>query len=490
MKLNWVGTALAAVALSPLAASVTINVDDEGIFVSKELSESSILTYREASILQAASTYAYEMMTYYKNNASDTPKDEVGIFPKPPYYWWESGAVWGGLIDYWAYTNDSTYVNTTREALVANFGPNNDLIMPNKKDQEVQACKTHIEAIQLANRPLQGNDDQAFWIFALLSALEYQFPTPSSSEPQYLDVAVRAFDGMAARWDMKTCNGGLKWQIYPDSVVGFHYKNSVSNGAFFALAARLARYTGNQTYVNWAVKSWDWSRGVGLIGDNYEIFDGTDDEKNCSDVNHMQWSYGVAIYLHGAATLYNYTNGSTVWQKRTTGLLDRSAVFFSPFKNSTNVMWEAACEGPLTCNTDQQSFKAYLARFLAKSAVLAPYIKPVVETLLRTSAAAAAKSCSGGKAGTTCGTRWYTGGYDGTWGLGQQLTALEVTQALLVDKAGAPDTQADVHILNVPPTTTVSVPAPTRTKNTAVKMPRDMGRMLGVAAGVAVVGVW
>ncbi|KAF2493537.1 mannan endo-1,6-alpha-mannosidase, partial [Lophium mytilinum] len=395
--------ALAVVALSPLVASVNVNLDDE------------------ASIMSTVATYAYEMMTYYKNNATDTPKDEVGSFPKPPYYWWESGAVWGGLIDYWAYTNDSSYVNTTRDALVANFGPNQDLIMPNKRDQE-------------------GNDDQAFWIFALMSALEYQFPLPSDSDPQYLDVAKKAFDGMAARWDTKTCNGGLKWQIYPDSVVGYDYKNSVSNGAFFALAARLARYTGNQTYTDWAVKTWDWSQRIGLIGPKYEIFDGTDDKSNCSEVNHMQWSYGVGIYLHGAATMYNFTNGSAIWQQRTSGLLERSAVFFSPFKNATNVMWEAACEGAYSCNTDQQSFKAYLGRFLAKTAIMAQFTAPAVQILLRTSAAAAAKSCSGGSHGTTCGTRWYVGGYDGTYGLGQQLNALEVTQALLAGSAGAPDT--------------------------------------------------
>jgi hypothetical protein len=41
-------------------------------------------------------------MTYYKGNQyGNTP----GILPGPPpqgdYYWWEGGALWGTLIDYW-----------------------------------------------------------------------------------------------------------------------------------------------------------------------------------------------------------------------------------------------------------------------------------------------------------------------------------------------------------------------------------------------------
>ncbi|OCL15192.1 glycoside hydrolase family 76 protein, partial [Glonium stellatum] len=391
------------------------------------------------SIRNATAAYAYNMMTYYANNQTSTPAEKIGNLPAP-YYWWEAGAMWGGLVDYWAYTKDSSYVNTTLQALVANFGPNADLMVP-------------------AHRGDEGNDDQAFWAIALMSAVEYGFPSPPQSQPQYLNVAKAAFDSMAARWDLTSCNGGLKWQIFPENAYGYNYKNSISNGGLFALAARLARYTGNQTYVDWAEKTWDWCERIGLISSMYEIFDGTDDNQNCTQIDHLQWTYGVGIFLHGAATLYNYTNGSSLWQKRTSGLLDRSAVFFSPYPNATDVMYEAACETVGTCDTDQQSFKAYLGRFLAKTAVLAPYTAASIKTLLTKSAAAAATSCSGGKDGVTCGTKWYTGAWDSTSGVGQQLSALEVTQALLVANAGAPETQANVHLAQPAVTTTISLPA-------------------------------
>lgn len=281
-----------------------------------------------------------------------------------------------------------------------------------------------------------------------MSALEYQFPDPEESAPAtYLQVVENCFNNIVARWDTASCNGGLKWQIYPENAYGFNYKNSVSNGAVFALGARLARYTGNQTYADWAVKIWDWTKAVGLIGDKYEVFDGTDDSKNCSDRDHTEWSYNVGIYLHGAAALYNYTNGDDTWKKHTSGLLEHSATFFKPYDNATDVMFEAPCETGetgRTCNLDQQSFKAYLSRFLAKTAIMAPYTKETVTKWLRTSAVAAAKACSGGTDGTACGSKWYTGGWDGTLGVGQQLSALEVTQALLTLKRNiVPGTGSD-----------------------------------------------
>jgi mannan endo-1,6-alpha-mannosidase len=283
----------------------------------------------------------------------------------------------------------------------------------------------------------KGNDDQAFWGLALMSALENQFPDPPSSQPQWLPLLETLFDNQALRWDVTSCGGGLKWQIYPENAYGYDYKNSISNGAFFQLAARLARYTGYQKYVAWAEKTWNWCRSVNLIADNYDVYDGTDDKLDCRELDHTRWSYNVAVFLEGAAALYSLT-GLEVWAERTSGLLDASTAFFSPNVDSTNVMYEPGCEPYGTCNVDQQSFKAYLARWLAKTAVLAPFTAPAIRPMLETSAQGAAASCSGGLDGVTCGSKWYTGNWDGTWGVGQQLSALEVVQALLAIDAGAP----------------------------------------------------
>ena len=272
-----------------------------------------------------------------------------------------------------------------------------------------------------------------------MSALEYQFPDPAQAPANYLEVATNAFENIVGRWDETTCDGGLKWQIYPENSYGYNYKNSISNGCAFALGARLARYTGEQKYADWAVKIYDWTKKVGLITDKFEVFDGTDDATGCAKVaDKTQWTYNNAMFLHGSAFMYDYTNGDETWKDRTSGFLDHAELlFFRPFENATDIMYEWACETGESgrhCNLDQQSFKAYLSRFIAKTAMLAPFTKDKIVEYLTASAVGAAKSCSGGDDGKTCGSKWYTGGWDGTSGVGKQLSALEVTQALLMIK--------------------------------------------------------
>jgi len=115
-------------------------------------------------------------------------------------------------------------------------------------------------------------------------------------------------------------------------------------------------------------------------------------------------------------------------------------------------MYEPSCEPQGNCNPDQFSFKAYLARWMAKASIVAPYIAPTVLPLLERSAQAAAQACSSGTDGTSCGQKWYVGGSDGVSGVGQQLSALETVQALLLlreDFDGVrryPATQGDVHV--------------------------------------------
>lgn len=350
----------------------------------------------------------------------------------------EAGALWGAMIDYYRLTGDSSYNAVTSQALISQVGPNYDYMVPLRNKEE-------------------GNDDQAFWGFATMSAAEYGWPEPPAPVPSWLQLTINLWNTQVYRWDNTTCGGGLKWQIYTYNL-GYDYKNSVSNGGFFLLSARLARYTGNSTYLDWAVKTWDWSTKIGLIDGSYNVYDGTDDTTNCATVNRIQFSYTPGIMIYGAAILYNYTNGSAIWKERTSGLLDATYVFFSPYPNATNIMWEQACEDINTCNYDQFSFKAYLSRFMWASTIVAPFTTNTVTTLLSTSAQAAAQSCVGPPDGATCGAKWWFDGWDGTAGPGQQLSALETIQGLLINYTAPPSTSKNVHLGQPPsPSLTLSV---------------------------------
>lgn len=221
---------------------------------------------------------------------------------------------------------------------------------------------------------------------------QVNFPNPPAGQPQWLALAQGVFNSQAPRWDTASCAGGLKWQISPLNN-GYNYKNSISNGCFFNMAARLGLYTGNSSYLDWAEKTWDWVAGpVGLINNQSYVFDGSDDTIDCTKVSHLQWSYNAGVFLYGAAVMYNATEGDTraKWQTRTRGLLTGIASMF--FQNQT--MTEVACESGANCNIDQQTFKAYLARWMAASVKVAPWTHDTIMPLIRASALAAARSVS------------------------------------------------------------------------------------------------
>lgn len=359
-----------------------------------------------------AKTIAGGAMSYY----SGTSEKFVDL--PEPHYWWQAGALMGSMLDYSHYTGDKSYDKIVSKALLAQVGPDFDYMLPSHFGQE-------------------GNDDQAFWGFAVMSAAERNFPHPDENVPPWLQLGSNLWNSLASRWNTTACGGGLLWQIFASNPNGLDYKNTVSNGGFFQISARLARATGNDTYLQWAEKVWDWTEGIGLIDADFNVHDGASASHDCKDTNPVTFSYSAAIYLYGAAVLADHT-GEQKWVQRTEQILEASRSFFSPFDNATNIMYEHACEQVDKCNVDMLSFKGYFSRFVYAASLYVPSIQPTIDELWHTSALAAAKACSGGAAGTSCGEKWYVGGYDGNTGLGQEMCALETVQGLLVGSSTPP----------------------------------------------------
>lgn len=378
----------------------------------------------DASVKSAASTLVFGLLKYYTgNNTGDVP----GNLPDP-YFWWEAGALFGTMVDYWFYTGDTTYNDVTLQALVHQAGDDKDFMPVNQTRSE-------------------GNDDQGFWAMAAMSAAENNFPNPPADQPQWLALAQAVFNEYVMRWDTQTCNGGLRWQIFTFNN-GFNYKNSVSNGCFFNIAARLARYTGNQTYSDWADKVWDWMSGTNLISEDFQVFDGAGVDNNCTVLDQAQWTYNAGIFLHGAAVMYNHTDGSDKWKTRVNGLLNTTANFH--FVNGTIV--ERPCEEFNFCDLDQQSFKAYLIRWMAATTQMAPFTFDTIMPLLKSNAKLAAAQCSGnppasqfkGIANTACGFQWTKGAdFDGMVGVGEQQNGLAAIMYTLVNKTTVAAVTAD-----------------------------------------------
>ncbi|KAL4804157.1 glycosyl hydrolase family 76-domain-containing protein [Aspergillus unguis] len=368
------------------------------------------------SVKKACQAIAKNMLSHYTGYK---PGDVPGNLPDP-YYWWEAGAMFTALVDYWFFTGDDQWNPITTQALVHQAG-DSGAFMPNNQSRT------------------EGNDDQGFWAFAAMSAAERNFPAPPSGGPDWLAMAQAVFNTQAWRWDTQTCGGGLRWQIFTWNA-GYTYKNTISNGCFFNLAARLARYTGNQTYADWAERVWDWTHDVGFMTDKYEFFDGASINKNCTQYDRIQWTYNAGTYLIGAAAMYNHTNGAPLWKERIEGIINSANIFFSD--NPKDVMYERACETVGTCMIDQRSFKGYLARWMAAATQFAPFTYDMVMPKLRASANAAAKTCTGGPDGTACSLRWTEQKHTaGPLDVGMQLAALEVIQSTLIKRVDPPVSQ-------------------------------------------------
>lgn len=249
------------------------------------------------SIKKAAAIAAKDMRAIY---TGDRPGDNPGNLPDP-YYWWEAGAMFNALIDYWYYTGDDQYNKITTQAMQWQIGEYN-AYMPTNQSASL------------------GNDDQAFWGMAAMSAAENKFPDlPTEGEfsgPSWLALAQAVFNTQAPRWNNKTCGGGLNWQIYEFNQ-GYTYRNTISAGCFFNIASRLYKYTENSTYMEWAERTWDWETSVGFITKDLNFYDGADERKkknaqtgewlggNCTLLDKVQWTYNLGVHLAGAAALYN-----------------------------------------------------------------------------------------------------------------------------------------------------------------------------------------
>lgn len=334
----------------------------------------------------------------------------VGMFTHP-YYWWEAGGAWGSMIDYTYYFDNDTYVDTIIQAMMYQKGDDSNFMPLNQTSTE-------------------GNDDQVFWGIAAIQAAERNFTSPGPNEPSWFELATATFNTMKNRWDNEYCGGGLRWQIFQWNN-GYDYKNTVSNAGLFHLGARLLRYTGNDTYYQeWCERTYDWLVDVDFVDEQlWRAYDGAEIDNNCTHKTYYLWSYNLALLISGCAYMYNYT-GEEIWHTRTLGFLKGAQVFFDEYE----VMYESACMRVHTCKTDQRSFRAYLARFLGLTAVLVPDTFDTIYGMLEATSKGVAQSCTGGYDHHTCGMNWSYSGWDGYYGLGEQMSSLEVVQNLMINE--------------------------------------------------------
>ncbi|KAK6503769.1 hydrolase 76 protein [Arthrobotrys musiformis] len=334
--------------------------------------------------------------------------------PNAQYAWWQHGAILGAYVDYWAFTGDTTYNDNITIGWMKGVSSSLDLL-PQEHAFDI------------------GNDDQGFWSIMSMDAVERVFPETQIQKDMnagFLEITQTVHNTQALRWDNSTCGGGLRWQIVTVKD-GYKYKNTISNGLYFQQSARLARYTGNATYADAAEESYKWMRSVNLIQDDFRINDGAF-IPDCKQITDKRWTYNYGTILAGCAAMYNFTTGEKreYWREQIDSVLNATLATF--IDAETGALKEIQCQETDTCNMDQRSFKAYLARWMGYTAQVAPYTYSTIMPHLRKNAQLAAATCIGEPRGTACGQKWNIGAqWDGKHGLGEQINAMEVIQNII-----------------------------------------------------------
>ncbi|KAK3292821.1 glycosyl hydrolase family 76-domain-containing protein [Chaetomium fimeti] len=396
-----------------------------------------------ASIKAAAKDVAFDVMSYYKGNQSGEIPGIFGL-PSPtddPHQYWSTGArLWSTMLDYWRYTGDDTYNSVAMEGLVHQIDPGQEYPFMSPNWTAAMTTSGH-----------------GFWGLSAMSAAELEFPNPPGGEPSWIELAQNVFRALEARFAMETmCGGGLRAQV-PLVNQGYHLKSTLANAVFLNLGARLGRYTGNQTYAEWADKTWDWLSSVGLIEESTDsiAIHNSIPVNNCSHVRKNNWTIFTGTLLEGAAYMYNQTTGDaqTTWRSRIRKMTRRALATDFPATTTTGelVLVEPGCEAPspytFPCDPQEHYGKGAYLRALAGTAQLAPFTRGEIARRVRDSAVAAVRVCEGGLRGRACSFVWNmdpgwenrAAGSDdlGIYGPGapaEQMNVLSVLVGLLVDE--------------------------------------------------------
>jgi predicted alpha-1,6-mannanase (GH76 family) len=189
-------------------------------------------------------------------------------------------------------------------------------------------------------------DDNGWWGLAWVAAYDL------TGKRRYLDAARTIFARNLAGWD-GVCGGGLWWNTERT------YKNAITNELFITLAAHLHQRTpGDQEYLSWALRGWDWLTARALIGPNGLVNDGL--TADCDNNGGTAWTYNQGVILGGLAALYDITgdreyleHGELIADAALRGLTDAGGILTEPC--------ELTADG---CDGDATQFKGIFARHL------------------------------------------------------------------------------------------------------------------------------
>lgn len=135
-------------------------------------------------------------------------------------------------------------------------------------------------------------DDMEWMGLACLRASEVY---PSS--PKWKESAVELWNWIKLGWN-ETNSGGIQWEASKPTS-----KNACSNAPAIILAARLYSETGDQAYLDWAIKIFNWMNSNLIFSENGLV-------KDSYGNNELSWTltYNQGTWMGACLELYKITN--------------------------------------------------------------------------------------------------------------------------------------------------------------------------------------
>ena len=357
-------------------------------------------------IKQAAQGVASRLMTYYIPNDQgavppNTANDASGI------QWFESGILWGAMMDYAKVSGDAQFVTTVTTALVsAAYGPAANFLGP--------------AGLQDISATLQGrwNDDIMWWAMGPAVGGQLYGNKDLIEGVNYNMIANNTLTSVWQQWD-NACGGGIYWSRDRQSSLENQrtYKSSITNAQYLYMTAMLYGTTKDASYMTKFDQVYQWMKTSGIIDKDWKVADGV--RGDCS-VEHIYYSYSVGATIAGLAEAYRLTQKKTYLDDAIQLFIQNRATY-----SVQNVITDP-CELTKDCKQNQWQYKGMFVRGLMLLYPIAPAeTQKDIKTLIDGSVLAMSESCD---AQWNCDNKWLARGK--TYNFHTQINALELMNAV------------------------------------------------------------
>ena len=252
------------------------------------------------------------LVNQYKNNPSNQgaiPESRSGGVDG--FQWYESGIMWGAVLDYIQASGDQDYLTIATQAVtlaahngVGSFVGNPGLFGLDQTRTQVWDGK--------------WNDDILWWALPALTGAELFGPKQiMPGGVPYAQLAQRTYDEVWQQWDPKGCGGGIFWSRNRNNPDTKNVKSAITNAQHAFMGARLFKITKDPKYINNAKMVLDWMiRGMnigntrGIIEEDFSVVDGLevlDRSPGCAK-NPLQLAYKSGFTAAAFAAMFSATN--------------------------------------------------------------------------------------------------------------------------------------------------------------------------------------